>query len=180
MKARRMTFIPGDGKVSLINLFPSMPLGSCAQTLNFKGAAVHASYLFPEPLCRGPTSSSVSRAWRWRARATSVFSIGPTVMPIHKASLPLGHLQTSSGPHNHQMREKNNRGGVLATDTRHVRGPTLSPASSLSSEMLRGCSLSPPLTCLWLSDAVGASGRWLVQWQLRTGFCYSLVCFLCH
>lgn len=55
-----MTFTPGDGQVSLMNLFPSMPLGSREQTLSFKGAAVRPSYLLPEPLFRGPASCSVS------------------------------------------------------------------------------------------------------------------------
>ncbi|XP_036152832.1 ankyrin repeat and BTB/POZ domain-containing protein BTBD11 isoform X4 [Myotis myotis] len=59
VKTRRMTFPPWDGQVALTNLFPSMPLGSRAQTLNFKGAAVRPAYLLPEPLFRGPASCSV-------------------------------------------------------------------------------------------------------------------------
>ena len=40
----------GVGKVSLVTLFPSMPLGSCAQTPDSKRAAV----MLPEPLFTGP------------------------------------------------------------------------------------------------------------------------------
>lgn len=63
VKTRRMTFTLWDGKVSLINLFPSMPLGSRAQTLDSKGAAVHPSYLLPELLLRGLMSDLLSWAW---------------------------------------------------------------------------------------------------------------------
>lgn len=98
-----MTFTLWDGKVSLINVFPSMPLGTCARTLDSKGAAVHLLYKLPEPLYRGPMSSPVSRVWPMEdpghvCLAMSVYSIGSSVMLIHKASLPLGHLQTTPAP----------------------------------------------------------------------------------
>lgn len=93
-----------------------------------------------------------------RTGATSVYRTGSSVMLIHKASLPLGHLQISPGP---TIKEKGNKNcrGVQVTEAQHLRDKSLSPASSVSSEMLRGCPLNRrwlPCKCLMLVQGLWA------------------------
>lgn len=170
---------PLDGQVALTNLFPSMPLGSRAQTLNFKGAAVRPSYLLPEPLFRGPASCSVPWGDRGEAgpRPSSVL-----VLLWCPYARPLFHLVICQPPQalEPSMRKaKVLQRGPGDKHTAHVWPVTI----SCLLRVLRDAAWMVPhprWTPRWLANAIRASGRWLVQWQLLTGFCSSLVCFLCH
>lgn len=102
-----MTFTFGDGEVSLINLFPSMPLGSCVRTPRFQRSCCSSIVLAPWATDQRTDAMSPSYACDpWTTQAKSVYCVGPSVMPIHEASLPLGHLQTYPGPTIKWGREK--------------------------------------------------------------------------
>lgn len=178
-KLAGMTFTPWDGQVSLTDLFPSMPLGSRAQTLNFKGAAVRPSYPLPESLFRGPASCSVP--WgdhgKPRPRVSSVL-----VLLWCPHARPLSHLVIRQPPQALQppmRKEKVLQRSPGDKYTAHV-WPV---AISCLLRVLRDATWMFPYlrrTPLRLANALSASGHWLVQWQLLMGFCSSLVCFLCH
>lgn len=144
-----------------------------------KGAAVRPSYLLPEPLFRGPASCSVPWGDRGEAgpRPSSVLVLlwCPYVRPLFHLVIcqPPQALQPS------MRKEKVLQRGPGDEHTAHVWPVTI----SCLLRVLRDAAWMfphPRWTPLWLANAIRASGRWLVQWQLLTGFCSSLVCFLCH
>lgn len=168
-------------KFSLLSLFPSMPLGSCAQTLDFKGAAVRPSYLLPEPLFRGQMFTSLFHGCDpWRTWATSVYVLALLWCWYIR---PVFHLVICKPP---QALPSNEEG-------EETKSAEESKLQIHSTRVTRHCLLPPcPQRCcvdvsLTVTDfpvnvscLFRASGHWLVQWQLLMGFCYSLVRFLCH
>lgn len=174
-----MTFTFGDSKVSLINLFPSMPLRSCVRTLDFKGAAVHSSYLLPEPLIRGQMlCPCLTRATHGppRPRLSTVLAI---LWCWYMR--PLFHLVICKPT---QALPSNEEGGYLQwspSDRYSARARLVTVSCLLCVLRDAAWMFILQLTSPWMSNASsGPLGINLYSGNPPMGFCYSLVCFLCH
>lgn len=175
-----MTFTFGDGKVSLINLFPSMPLGSCVRTPRFQRSCCSSIVLAPWATDQRTDAMSPSYACDpWTTQATSLSTVLALLWCQYMR--PLFHLvickPTRALPSNEEGRKLQ-----WSPSYRYSARARLVTVSCLL-RILRDAAwmFVLQLTSPWMSNASpGPLGINSYSGHPPMGFCYSLVCFLCH